>query len=193
MSPTAKPLPETTLDQLLSLPDEGRGFEVVHGSLVEKESGPRHGGAQLRFGEVLLSYNRRAGRGGGPGGWIFGSEVLIAFEARHLLRPDIAGWRRERLAEFPERPAAVTVSPDWVCEILSPGNARNDTVTKKRVYHRHRVGHDWVLDPMRETLTVYRWTDEAFLEVLTAERGERVRAEPFGEIEVDVGVLFGDD
>ena len=51
----------------------------------------------------------------------------------------------------------------------------------------------WILDPMRETLSVYRWTDVAYLEVLTAERGERVRAERFDAVEFDGGMFFGDD
>jgi hypothetical protein len=40
---------------------------------------------------------------------------------------------------------------------------------------------------------VHRWTPDGFLLVLTAERGERVRAEPFDALEMQVGVLFGDD
>jgi Uma2 family endonuclease len=179
-----------TVTDLLALPDEGRGFEVVDGALTEKLAGPRHGGAQFAFGAVLLPYSRRRGAGG-PGGWLFGTEVVVEFEPREVYRPDVAGWRRERLAAFSDE-AVVRLAPDWACEILSPGNARNDTVKKKRVYHRHKVGHYWLLDPMRETLTVYRWTDEAYLEVLSAERGERVRAEPFGEVELDLGVFFDD-
>ena len=44
-----------------------------------------------------------------------------------------------------------------------------------------------------EILTVHRWTDEAYLMVLAAERGERIRAEPFEALAWDIGVLFGDD
>lgn len=46
---------------------------------------------------------------------------------------------------------------------------------------------------MNEVLTVHRWMEGGYLNVLTAERGERVRAEPFDAIEGSVGVLFGDD
>jgi hypothetical protein len=49
------------------------------------------------------------------------------------------------------------------------------------------------VDPIEETLAVYRWSDEGYLEVLTTERGERVRAEPFEALELTVGVLFGED
>ena len=42
-------------------------------------------------------------------------------------------------------------------------------------------------------LTVYRWGPDGYIEVLAAERGERVKAEPFDAITLQVGVLFGDD
>ncbi|WP_437617977.1 hypothetical protein [Sorangium sp. So ce1151] len=53
--------------------------------------------------------------------------------------------------------------------------------------------HSWILDPREGTLAVHRWTREGYLTALLAERGERVRAEPFEAIELSVGVLFGDD
>ena len=118
--------------------------------------------------------------------------MSIRFEEDQILRPDLAGWRRERLDALPADPVIDAV-PDWLCEILSPSNASNDTVKKKRVYHRHGVSHYWIIDPMNETLTVYRWTEEAYLEILTAARGECVRAEPFDAVEMHVGVFFGDD
>jgi hypothetical protein len=40
---------------------------------------------------------------------------------------------------------------------------------------------------------VYRWTREGYLYVLGACRGDRVRAEPFEAIDLQVGVFFGDD
>jgi Uma2 family endonuclease len=86
----------------------------------------------------------------------------------------------------------VRVVPDWVCEVLS-SNRTNDLVKKKRLYHQHRVAHYWIVDPVAETLLVYRWTADGYLEVLAAARGERARAEPFEALELEVGVLFGDD
>ena len=40
---------------------------------------------------------------------------------------------------------------------------------------------------------MYRWIAEGSLHVVGARRGDRVRAEPFGAIELQVGVFFGDD
>jgi Uma2 family endonuclease len=109
-----------------------------------------------------------------------------------IVRPDVTGWRRDRC---PERPTGtpVTVRPDWMCEVLSPKNATNDTVKKLRLYHRVGIPHYWIVDPTAATLTVMRWSEPGYVTVLSAERGETVRAEPIGEIEIVLGTLFGDD
>jgi Uma2 family endonuclease len=180
-----------TIADLLAIPEERRRHEVVDGTLVEKEAASaRHGGAQTRLSRALGPYDRRPG-GKWPGGWWFASEVEVQFEETEVLRPDVAGWRRDRLAALPSE-VPITVRPDWICEILSK-NRRNDLVKKKRVYHRHHVGHYWIIDPVDETLAVYRWHNDGYVEVIIAERTETVRAEPFDAIELRIGVLFGDD
>ncbi|MBX3275446.1 MAG: Uma2 family endonuclease [Sandaracinaceae bacterium] len=180
-----------TLEDLLAIDEEARRCELIEGELVDREAGSgRHGAAQGRLFRVLGPFDRRA-RPSGPSGWSFATDADVYFDVHNTLRPDVVGWRRERLAELPSV-VPVRLVPDWTCEVLST-NKRNDLVKKKRVYHRHRVGHYWIADPADETLAVYRWAAEGYLEVLTAERGERVRAEPFDAIELDVGVLFGAD
>jgi Uma2 family endonuclease len=87
----------------------------------------------------------------------------------------------------------VRARPDWVCEVVSPKNASNDTVRKLRLYQQVSLPHYWLADPRDATLTVMRWTEAGYTTVLAAQRGERVRAEPFDAIEIDVGTLFGDD
>jgi Uma2 family endonuclease len=192
--PAKKAARPATEADLLALPDEGRGYELLDGELVEKQSGYRHGLAHMRLGQSLVPYDRRPGGGDRPGGWRFLIEQLVRFESGQTLRPDVAGWLRECLPEPPEdEDTVVQVRPDWVAEIISPSNAGNDLVKKRRIYHRHGVPHYWIVDPRDESLTVLRWAPEGYLGVLVAERAERVRAEPFTAVEWLVGVLFGDD
>jgi Uma2 family endonuclease len=180
-----------TIADLLAIPEAQRHHEVIDGVLVEKEAATgRHGGAQVRLARELGPFDRRPG-GRWPGGWWFATEVEIMFEDTQVVRPDIAGWRRERMTELPFD-VPITVCPDWICEILSQ-NKRNDLIKKKRVYHRHHVGHYWIVDPLEETLAVHRWHPDGYVEVLIADRTERARAEPFDAIELAVGVVFGDD
>src|SRR4051794_2700236 len=93
------PRPATDAD-LLALPDEGRGWELIDGELVEKEAGAHHGRAQAQLTGRLIRFDRRSGGGDTPGGWHILTEQLVRL-APHTARPDIAGWRRERLPELP--------------------------------------------------------------------------------------------
>ena len=190
-APARKLAPAATLEDLLAIPEDERRHELVEGSIVEKGAATgEHGAAQRKLSAHIDPYDQRPG-GRRPGGWWFATEVDVYFDPANTFRPDVAGWRRDRV---PRRPQGVPVMtrPDWICEILST-NKRNDLIKKKRVYHRHEVPHYWIVDPERETLTVYRWARDGYVEVLVAERGEEVRPEPFDAVPLQVGVLFGDD
>jgi Uma2 family endonuclease len=167
--------------------------EVIAGDVHEKAApSAEHGSAQGALAGILWSRFHRRGGGSNPGGWWILTEVEIEFETHEVYVPDLAGWRREKL---PQRPSGrpVLIRPDWVCEILSPSTARRDQVTKQRTFHRCGVGHYWIVDPEREVLVVQRWSADGYLVVLTAGKGETVRAEPFDAVELVVGELFGDD
>lgn len=143
-----------------------------------------HGAALFKLCSVVQPFDRHDG-------WWFGLGVDIAFDESNVLRPALAGWRRKpgREAVQRYRPAS---QPDWVCEIVSTG--RNDAlIKKKRVYHRHRVAHCWIVDPAERMLSALRWVPDGWVEIVAAERGEEVRAEPFEAMALKVGVLFGDE
>ena len=172
--------------------DDGHA-ELIDGELIEKAAPSfEHGRAQGHtIGALGGSFDRRTGGSGGPGGWWLATEVDMLLDGRGY-RPDIAGWRRDRLSAPPrERP--VTTCPDWLCEVFSESNRAVDTVTKLRRYYQAGVPHYWILDQVDRTLTVYRHTSEGYLVALRAGAEERVRAEPFGAIELHVAVLLGDD
>ncbi len=181
-----------TLTDWLAQPEDGR-LELIDGELVEKAAPTiQHGAAQRRTGTSIGGpFDRRAGGPGQPGGWWIVSEVDVALEGRGY-RPDLSGWRRERLPRLPTgRP--VTVRPDWICEVVSESNRATDTVTKLRRHHQAGVPHYWLLDLVDQTLTVYRHQPDGYLVSLRADASERVRAEPFDAIELHVAALFGDD
>jgi Uma2 family endonuclease len=190
-APALKVAP-ATLEDLLALPEERRRrLELIDGSLEDRgATSGEHGTAQYKLSVYTGPFDRRPG-GRWPGGWWFATEVDVYFDPDNTLKPDVAGWRRDRVPARP-RGVPIMVRPDWVCEVLS-SNKRNDLVKKKRVYHRHQVPNYWIVDPEQETLLVYRWGADGYTEILVAERGDVVRAEPFEAIPLQVGVLFGDE
>lgn len=175
-----------TYDDLLALPEDVRA-EVMHGEvLVAPSPSPRHQGA---VGGVHAELRAPFERGrGGPGGWWLILDVDVSFGPHDVLRPDIAGWRRERVPEYPtERPVK---RPDWVCEALSPGSAARDQGDKLAVYQRSEVPWYWMVDPIHRLLSVYRLSAEGY--VLDASAGDRglARLRPFDAVELELEALF---
>ncbi|WP_437726385.1 Uma2 family endonuclease [Sorangium sp. So ce861] len=193
---TVRPLqPErATLADWLAEPDD-RGAELIRGRLVYKAvPSPEHGRAQRKLGALLDAFDGRPGEGGRPGGWWLSTEVDVELFGEGV-RPDLAGWRRDRVPALPKAPpgGAVTERPDWVAEVLSSSTAARDLGDKRSIYHAAGVGHYWVLDPANRLLIVYRWAREGYLFALSAGAGEPVRAEPFEALELRVELLFGDE
>ena len=178
---------QAVYDDLFSLPDNMVG-EIIDGELIATpRPSRRHGVAASVLGsEILPPY--QLGRGGGPGGWIIIDEPEISLGA-HILVPDLAGWRRERFLAS-EETNWISVSPDWVCEILSPKTVGLDKVRKMPIYAQHGIAHLWLVDPAAKTLDVFRLESNRWVLLATFIENDKVRAEPFDEIEIELGNLW---
>jgi Uma2 family endonuclease len=163
--------------------------EIVDGELfASPRPRPLHSVASSALGSDLNAPFQQ-GRGG-PGGWWILDEPELHF-GEDVLVPDIAGWRRERLPGMPDE-AYFTLSPDWICEVLSPHNERHDRVRKMPVYARVGVGQAWLVDPIDRTVEVLRLEGSQWSAVRTYRGDEIFRAEPFAAVEIDLLPLWGE-
>ncbi len=127
---------------------------------------------------------------GGPGGWVILPEPELQLGAKpDLVDPDLAGWRRARMPVIPDT-ASITLAPDWICEVLSERTEAHDRGRKMRVYRREGVAHYWLVDPRVRMLEVYHLENGRYTLVDTWEGDEKVRAEPFDAIELDLASLW---
>ncbi len=174
-------------EDLYGIPENTTG-EIINGELyVTPRPGGRHAlVASVLGGEILPPY--QLGRGGGPGGWIILDEPEIGL-GDHLLVPDLAGWQKERFP-FEEPHNWISVVPDWVCEVLSPGTLRKDKITKMPIYARHGISFCWLIDPISKTLDVFRLLDGNWMVAGLYVEDDKVRAKPFEEIEIDLSELW---
>jgi Uma2 family endonuclease len=186
------PVSGATFADLERLGAETRA-EIIHGMIVDKASPTgEHSGSQLLLGGYLgRRFDRKPG-GRWPGGWWLHTEVHVEYAKHELFCHDVAGWRRERV---PDRPKGwpVRIRPDWVCELLSPSNEKRDLVDKMRVLRDAGVPYYWIVNPAEKVLVVHRLEPNGYLVATTASSGETIRAEPFQDVELRVGVLFGDE
>lgn len=150
--------------------------EILFGMLhAHPRPAPRHARAASTLG-VELGGPFDRGRGG-PGGWIILDEPEIHL-GPHVIVPDIAGWRRERMPKLPDT-AYFEVAPDWVAEVLSPSTAQVDRTDKLAIYAAFQVAHAWYVDPLARTLEVFALTGGKWLLAATCKDADAVAAPPF--------------
>jgi Uma2 family endonuclease len=86
--------------------------------------------------------------------------------------------------------SAFELSPDWVCEVLSPTTASVDRTEKLPIYARERVAHVWLVDPLLQTLEVLR-LDGTGYRIVGAWRAEAVvQVEPFEALPIRLADLW---
>ena len=164
--------------------------EIVNGQLyVLPKPRPRHALVQGRL-LTLLDGPFGLGRGGPGGWWILPEiELHLSHHARPI-DPDLSGFRRERMPAIPDA-AALSLAPDWVCEVLSASTEIYDRSVKMPVYARHGVPWAWLIDPEERALEAYRQDDGVWRPLGTWRGGERARVAPFEAVELELGLLWG--
>lgn len=175
-----------TYQDVLDAPDHLIA-EIVGGELrLSPRPGGPHTSAASSLG-FLLGPPFQFGNGG-PGGWIILDEPELHL-GDDILIPDLAGWRRERLAEVPNA-AYFTTAPNWCCEVLSRSTAAMDRADKLPIYARAGVEHVWLVDAIQRTVEVLRAHADAWLIAAVHHGDVRVHAEPFDAIELDLALLW---
>lgn len=173
-----------TYEDLVKVPDH-MVAEIVDGELY---ASPRpaspHALAASTIGGDLGGFHRPSGGPGGPGGWwiLYEPELHLGPD---VMVPDMAGWRRERMPAVPNV-AYFELAPDWACEVVSPSTGILDRRRKMPIYARESVAHLWIVDPILKTLEVYRLESGRWVVASTHGGDDRVRAEPFDAVEIDI-------
>lgn len=160
--------------------------EIIAGELIaHPRPAPRHALALSLLGHELTGPFHRGK--GGPGSWCILSEPEIHLD-HNVLVPNIAGWRRERMPQLPEK-AWFDLALAWLCEVLSPATARVDRVQKLPLYAAAGVQHVWLVDPALRTLEAYENQQGRWLQ-LGVFRDDAVAVAPFEVFTLELGALW---
>lgn len=142
-----------TVDQLQHFPDDGKRRELIGGKLYVFPAPSIH--HQLIITRLLLetgSYLKQ-----NPLGVVLPG-VGIIFSDSDAVIPDVVYISSERLALLEEK--RIDAAPDWVIEVLSPGNSEYDLETKRVLDQQQGVGLYWIVDPERLEVLVYEGQNE---------------------------------
>ncbi|CAN5597900.1 hypothetical protein BH23PSE1_BH23PSE1_15750 [soil metagenome] len=130
----------------------------------------------------------------GPGGWWILDEPELHLgpaTSPDVLMPNLAGWKRARMPQFPDAPWS-ELAPDWAYEVLSPSTRRFDLTDKREIYGAHGVGHLWLVDPVARTLEAFARRDGAWLLVAALKDDDAVRVPPFEATSFPLSALWPD-
>jgi Uma2 family endonuclease len=147
-----------TIRDLDAMPDDGgwKRYEIIDGELfVTRAPHIRHQGAAGKLHVRLENWSEMTGRGSAfqmPG---------VVFTPTDAVIPDVVWISRERLANGIDEAGHLTVAPELMVEILSPGklNEQRDKEVKLKLYSLHGVQEYWIVNWQLKTLEVYRRSD----------------------------------
>lgn len=142
-----KPPGAWTYDDLFSLPEDGRRYEIIEGELYEMPApNSLHATVIMNLITFLLQIVGRLD------GRVYTASIDVFVPGGDPVQPDI-------LVILPSSPARVVRRgvegpPDLVVEVLSPSNRGHDLLTKRALYGRAGVREYWIVDPEARTAEI---------------------------------------
>ena len=140
-----------TAAEILALPEDGLRHELIDGvHYVTPTPIPRHQRIAGRLFYAIQSYLNDH-----PIGEVFGAPLDTVLGTHDVVEPDLIYVSHERSRKFLTE-KNMQGAPDLVVEILSPGTKRRDLTLKRDLYDRAGVLEYWIVDPVGNTVTIYR-------------------------------------
>ncbi len=153
---------------------EGRRAELIDGRFYDMAPpGFKHQKLIMELSGVIREYIKANGEK---------CEIIPApfavnpdADGRNWVEPDISViCDKEKLTE-----RGCKGAPDFVIEVVSPSSRKMDYSNKNAIYSDAGVREYWIVDPMKEVTTVYRYEEDAAPVIL-----------PFDQ-EIAVGIYSG--
>ena len=143
-----------TPEDLLAMPDEGKGFELVDGELVEKNVtllSSRVEAILLRNVDQFCDSHQL-----GP---VFpGTQGIRCFadDPQRVRKPDVFFVKKERFQPSYWREGFLTIAPDLAAEVVSANDLSSEVSEKVEEYLAAGIPLVWVIDPEIRTIVIHR-------------------------------------
>ena len=170
-----------TEDDYYALPDDVRA-ELIDGRLFYMESpGLTH---QTVYGELFYQISAYIKSKNGSCRIVPDFDTKLDTTNDTIVRPDISRiCDPDKLTE-----RRCEGAPDWIIEIVSPGNPKHDYLTKLELYQRTGVREYWIVDPRKKTVTVYR-LDENDFDMTCYSFQDKVQVGIYDDLTIDFAVI----
>ena len=133
-------------------------YETIGGEkFMSPAPRPVHGRILFRLARMLdnYTYDNRCG-------YVFTDNVDVYLPDGNIFRPDLTVVKSENAAIINWQKAIYGV-PDMVAEVLSKSTMRRDFTVKKDIYESNGVKEYWIVDPWKESISVYHLCDGKYI------------------------------
>jgi Uma2 family endonuclease len=136
-----------TYEDLQTVPDDGKRYEIIEGALYEMTR-PNLAHATTLMNLILLvaPLIQRLG------GQIWTAPFDVFFAGANPVQPDLLALLPGSRATTSRR--GVEGPPDLIVEVISPSNRDHDELTKRALYGRAGIREYWLVDPDARTLEI---------------------------------------
>jgi len=182
MTTRAKPV---TYDDYLTLPNDGKKYEIIEGELTMSPSPTTdHQEISIRLTNAIFSYvdKHKLGK-------VYPAPIDVVLSITDIVQPDIVFISSERTDIITKK--NIIAAPDLVIEILSESTETLDRVTKKNLYERYGVREYWIVDPSAKIIEQHILENKAFRFIGKFESGQSIDVSTIEGLTVKLKDVFG--
>jgi len=174
-----------TYEDLLLLPEDGLRHEIIDGEhYVNASPVTKHQRVSYNLIVEIGIYLREH-----PVGRLYPAPLDIVFSPYDVVEPDLLFITNERSEIITTK--NIQGAPDLLVEILSESNRKYDEVTKRALYERTGVGEYWIVDPVSDTVRVFRRNATGRYEIAAnLSRDETLTSPLFPTLEIQLDEIF---
>ena len=176
-----------TYDDFVNFPDDGLRHELIDGEhYVTPAPAIKHQRVSGRLFGELYGYLKEH-----PVGEVFHAPSDVVISPIDVVERDLLIVLADQSNIVTDK--HVRGTPAIVVEILSPGTRRVDESIKRDLYDRGGVREYWVVDPVRDAVTIHRRSGGGSLTpepALTADGGDRLTSPLLPGWSADLVTLF---
>ena len=145
-----------TYEDYLLFPDDGQRHELIDGDhYVTPAPKTKHQRISSNLQRILSNHVHHQNFGK-----IFSAPTDVVLADLDVVQPDLLYISAGKAALITE--ANIQGAPDLVIEILSETTRKTDELIKRKLYERYHIKEYWIVDPVLDTVKMYRLTDQAF-------------------------------
>ena len=174
-----------TIEEFWALPESTLPTEYINGEIVMAPSPTvPHQIAQGNLYYALQTFVQHKGVGR-----IFSSPLDVVLPTGEVVQPDLFFLSTKQVARV-RAAKRVEEVPSFLVEILSPGSATQDTITKRELYEQNGVREYWIVDAEKRSIAqlVLRKKHYALTEL---GEGDAIKGAVLSGFEMKVGELLG--